>query len=376
MATSNEAIRDDLIRHRIDIGRFANFLAARMRAILNRAEPRLRGELKARLERIAHLGYDPGPVTTKRLARLESLIKELNRPTFDEVNKLIRSELVAFASGEAAFGAAAIGSNLPVAVALAVPDARSLRSIVFARPFDRRILRDWMTQFEANDRRRMMDEIRQGLIFNETPTQISRRIFGTSALGGTDGARQITRRGAQTLANTATSAISNGTLQELYAQNSRIVKRELYVATLDSRTSPVCRSLDGNTYERGTGPVPPVHINCRSVRVPIIDGRKLGNRPANAATEDELAGLRGPARRRAVEKLVGRVPASTSYQEWLGRQSVGFQNEVLGTTRARLFRKGGLQLDRFVDSTGRQFNLKELYEREAEAFRLAGVPAP
>lgn len=376
MATSNEGIRDDLIRHRVDIGRFANFLATRMRAILNRAEPRLRTELKARLERIAHLGFDTGPVTTRRIARLEALIRELNRPTFDAINQLVRSELVAFAQGEAAFGAAAIGSNLPVAVALAIPDARSLRSAVFARPFERRILRDWLAAFEANDRRRFMDEIRQGLIFNETPVQISRRIFGTQALGGSDGARQITRRGAQTLANTVTAATSNAALQELYAQNSRIVKRELYVATLDSRTTPICRSLDGNTYDRGRGPVPPVHINCRSVRVPVIDGRRLGNRPANAATDDQLAGLRGPARRRAVEKLVGRVPASTNYQEWLGRQSVGFQNEVLGKTRGVLFRKGGLSLDRFVDASGRQFNLSELYEREADAFRRAGVPAP
>lgn len=376
MGTSNEDIRDDLVRHRVDIGRFATFLARRMRAILNRAEPRLRSELKARLERIAHLGFDPGPVTTRRIARLDALVRELNRPTFDEINKLLRAELTAFASGESAFGAAAIGSNLPVAVALALPDARSLRSAVFARPFERRILRDWMTQFEANDRRRMMDEIRQGLIFNETPTQIARRIFGTTALAGADGVRQISRRGAQTLANTATAAVSNAALQELYAQNPRIVKRELYVATLDSRTTPICRSLDGKVFERGRGPVPPIHMNCRSVRVPVIDGRRLGMRGADATTGQQLAGLRGPARRRAVEKLVGRVPATTTYQEWLGRQSVGFQNEVLGPTRGRLFRKGGLELDRFVDASGRQFNLSELYQREAKAFQLAGVPAP
>ena len=373
---SNDAIRDALVLRRLQVIRLGNGLAARIRAILNRAEPGLRAELKARLEKITGRGYDTGPSTTVKLLRLRNLITTLNKPVFDDIRNLVRSELIAFAGQEAAATAALMSENLPVALALNIPDARSLRSVVFARPMQTRLLRDWMDQFEANDRARFMDEIRQGLVFNETPTQISRRIFGTQALGGTDGVRQITRRGAQTLAQTATASVFNGVLQELYRQNKRIIRKEQYVATLDSRTTPVCRSLDGNVYDIGSGPVPPVHINCRSVRVPVVDGRKLGDRPADASTEDALAGLRGPARRRAVEKLVGRVPAATTYQDWLGRQSVSFQNEVLGPTRGRLFRKGGLQLDRFVDASGKQYTLPELYDLEPNAFRRAGVPAP
>lgn len=376
MATSNEQIRDELIRHRVEVGRFARGLSSRMRAILARAEPSLRRELKRRLEKIVALGFDTGPTVTARLRALERFIKEINAPAYSEIDKLVRSELVLFAKGEAAFGAATVSNSLPIVIGLSMPELQALKKVVFARPMEKRILRDWMAQFEAGDRRRFMDEIRQGMIFNETPTQISRRIFGTQAAGGADGAREITRRGASTLANTATAAVSVGALLALYEANADIVKREQYVATLDSRTTPICRSLDGNVYKRGTGPVPPIHLNCRSVRVPVIDGRPIGDRPANAATESQLEGLRGPARRRAVEKLVGRVPGTTTYQEWLTGQSVSFQNEVLGRTRGVLFRQGGLTLDRFVDTTGRQWNLRELYEREAHAFQLAGIPAP
>lgn len=376
MATSNEDIRDGLVRRRIEVLRFSEGLAARIRAILNRAEPALRRELKARLETIAQRGFDTGPATTKRLQNLSRTIRDLNRPAFDQVNRLVRSELLAFAGAETAANAALIQNALPVVLAMNIPEARNLRSVVFARPMERRILRQWLAGYEANDRRRFMDEIRQGMIFDETPTQISRRIFGTSALGGTDGVRQITRRGAQALAQTTTAAVQNGALQALYEANRNVVKRELYVATLDSRTSPICRSLDGRIFPQGTGPVPPVHINCRSIRVPAIDGRRLGNRPANGATEQQLAGLRGPARRRAVEKLVGRVPAGTTYQQWLGNQTTAFQNEVLGPTRGRLFRQGNLQLDRFVDNSGNQYTLRELYERERSAFSRAGIPAP
>lgn len=373
---ANDNIRDDLIRHRVELQRFADGLAARVRRIINRAEPAMRAALKARLERELRVNPVRGVLSTKRMQGIAAFVKALNDPTFAEVNSVIRAELTELVKLEAAVSAAIIEGNLPVVAALSIPNARALRSIVYARPMQNKILRDWLAGYEANDRRRIMDEIRQGMIFSETPTQISRRIYGTQALGGSDGVRQITRRGATALANTTTAAIFAGALAAVYAANSNVVKKEQYVATLDSRTTPICRSLDGNVYKRGKGPHPPIHINCRSVRVPVIDGRKLGVRPANAATERQLRGLRGPARRRAVEKLVGQVPGDTTYQVWLGRQSVAFQNEVLGPTRGVLFRKGGLTLDRFVDSSGHQYTLDELFAREANAFRKAGFGKP
>jgi SPP1 gp7 family putative phage head morphogenesis protein len=221
----------------------------------------------------------------------------------------------------------------------------------------------------------MMDEIRQGLVFSETPTEIGRRIFGTRALGGTDGTREITRRGAQTLSQTAMSAISNASRQEFYKKN-RAIRREQYVATLDSRTTPVCQALDGDVFPKGEGPIPPLHLNCRSIRVPVIDGRKLGKRPAVAATQKQLKGLRGPARTRAIDKLVGTVPSDTTYQRWLGGQTAGFQDEVLGPARGRLFRSGELDLKQFVDNSGDRLTLRQLYDRDPGAFQRANVPAP
>ena len=207
--TSNDDIRDQLIAHQIELLRFSKGLGARIRAILNRAEPDLRRRLKARLERIASLGFDPGPATTRRMQKTAELIARINRPTFGDINELIRKELLGLAIGETQFIAGVLSSSLPVIFDPLLPTPKTLRGIVFARPFERRILRDWLRTYEVNDRRRMMDEIRQGLVFDETPTQISRRIFGTAALGGVDGVREITRRGSQALAQTSMSAITN-----------------------------------------------------------------------------------------------------------------------------------------------------------------------
>lgn len=374
--TANQLIQDELIAHQVLLLRFGKGLRDRIVALLNRSEPELRRELKRRLERTSTLGWDPGPATTKRMIKTARLIKAILDPTWGSINTLVRRELLALAFGETAFVAGVLNDLVPVVFNAALPTPKEIRSIVFARPFETKLLRGWLSTYQVNDRRRMMDQIRQGLVFSETPTQIGKRIFGTSALGGVDGVREITRRGAQTLAQTATSAISNAARQLVYRQNRRFIPKEQYVATLDSRTTPICSSLDGDVFDVGEGPIPPIHFNCRSIRVPVINGRKLGSRPANAANERALRGLRGPARRRAVARLVGPVPAETTYTQWLGRQNAQFQDDILGPARGRLFRSGEIDLKGFVDNSGKSFTLRELYDQDPGTFQRANVPAP
>ncbi len=374
--TVNEDIRDQLLAHQIQLLRFGKGLRDRIVALLNRSEPELARRLKIRLDRIAGLPNDPGPSTTRRMIMTQRLIQAILKPTWKTINELVRKELVGLAFGETAYIAGVLSDAAPTIWEPAIPPPIQIRSIVFARPFQNRILRDWMATYQLGDRRRMMDAIRQGMLFDETPTQIGRRIFGTRALGGVDGTREITRRGAQTLAQTSTSAITNATRQLLYMKNKRIIPRELYVATLDSRTTPICQSLDGQEFKVGQGAIPPVHMNCRSIRVPVIDGRGIGNRPASKNFKGRLGNLRGPARRREVAKLVGKVPASTNYDTFLRNSDVPFQNNVLGPTRARLFRAGEFDVQGFVDNSGDRLTLRDLYDTKPGAFQRLGIPAP
>lgn len=74
-----------------------------------------------------------------------------------------------------------------------------------------------------------------------------------------------------------------------------------------------------------------------------------------------------------MRQLIGPVPNSTSYSDWLPKQSNAFITDSLGKTKAKLFRDGGLKLDQFVDKNYQPLTLKELAKREAEAFRRAGL---
>ncbi len=61
--------------------------------------------------------------------------------------------------------------------------------------------------------------------------------------------------------------------EELVAlQNPDITKKYRYTALLDSKTTPICRALDGKVYEWGKGPKPPQHFGCRSRRVSLTTG--------------------------------------------------------------------------------------------------------
>ena len=67
------------------------------------------------------------------------------------------------------------------------------------------------------------------------------------------------------------------------------------------------------------------------------------------------------AQRRTMD---GKVPEKVTFGKWMRGQSKGVQNEVLGPTRAKLWRNGRVPLDRFVNDKRQVLNLEQLAKRE------------
>jgi hypothetical protein len=59
----------------------------------------------------------------------------------------------------------------------------------------------------------------------------------------------------------------------------------------------------------------------------------------------------------------GQVPESTTYAEWLSKQSTARQDEILGPERGRLIREGGLKLSAFYNDKGKLLTLEDLRRR-------------
>jgi hypothetical protein len=69
----------------------------------------------------------------------------------------------------------------------------------------------------------------------------------------------------------------------------------------------------------------------------------------------------------------GQVPASTTYQQWLARQPIVVQEQVLGKARAQLFRDGKIKIEKFLNANYEQFSLEDLRKTEKTAFKRAGL---
>lgn len=78
---------------------------------------------------------------------------------------------------------------------------------------------------------------------------------------------------ANRLVNTEMARVVTEAQSKIY-EDSSIVQKVMFVATLDSRTNPEDASFDGNIYDLSdtTKPKIPLHPNCRCVYVPVVEG--------------------------------------------------------------------------------------------------------
>lgn len=100
--------------------------------------------------------------------------------------------------------------------------------------------------------------------------------------------------------------------------------------------------------------------NCRSRISPVTKSwRELG------IDLDEIT----PGTRASFD---GQVPQDLTYNDWLKQQSTDRQNDILGQTKAKLFR-AGQSVDKFVDNKGKTLTIQQLRERNSALFNKLGL---
>ena len=120
---------------------------------------------------------------------------------------------------------------------------------------------------------RFSQVVRNGLLTGETTPSIAKRLVGQLQFGEqARTARQLVAAGGEltavadnqimSLVRTSINQVANSASMAVYEANQDISKKYRYIATLDSRTSSICRALDNREFEYGKGPTPPQHFNC------------------------------------------------------------------------------------------------------------------
>ena len=214
--------------------------------------------------------------------------------------------------------------------------------------------------------------IRSGVFSGETTQQIARRLVGRLDFNQPGSVKQIAAAGGevtklanhqlQTIVRTSINQVQNQASQAVYAANSKVAPKYEYVATLDSRTSPICQRLDGKKFEYNKGPMPPQHFNCRSTTVPVVDFDGLQKKYPRLEKPPKTALDTRPS-------ITGRVPQGQTYGDWLLNQDRELQIKTLGSEQKVKFFKtlankkgstGQKALRQIIRSDGTEKTLEEI----------------
>lgn len=170
-------------------------------------------------------------------------------------------------------------------------------------------------------------------------------------------------KSAEALARTGISHHTNAVRDSFAKQNSDVISKRVFFATLDSRTTTICLSnhLKEWAIDDGSYPKLPLHYNERSVYV----FKTAGFNPTQQKRPIEV-GLSEDGKS-DFESVKGTLKAGN----WLRRQPRWFVEESLGKKRAQLFLDGKLDIEKMVDVQNRPLTLNELRNTTAgaKAFR-------
>lgn len=340
----NENLQDRAVRHAIFLERLKTEEQNKILRMMNKdIFPDIEKELRRRVRE---------KMSTRRINELHKVTALILREGYSDLSSELKAGLRDLAVQEGQFQTSLLNKSVgAVDVTFAVPGIQTLRAVVNTNVRGA-IIDDWFKSMSRNDANAVIQQVNIGLVEGDSIDSMVRRVVGTRRNQFTDGVLQTSRRNAKALVRTSVNHVSSQAREAVYKENEDMIKGVRYVATLDSRTTDICASLDGRVFPIGEGERPPMHFQCRSTTVPIVKSWKELGIPLREAP---------PGTRASVD---GQVPDNLTYPKWLKKQPIAVQNEVLGVGKAKVFRRGKVSIDRFVDKRNKSLTLKQLESLE------------
>ena len=231
----------------------------------------------------------------------------------------------------------------------------SIERLVDSAQLEGATVKAWNNGLNADQKMRLERELKIGVSLGETTPMLAQRIAQ---------ALQKNKRDATAIALTGAGAIVSEIRQAFFEANDDVIKCYKYQATLDTRTSELCRAYDGLMWDKDYKPIghdfpfrkPRVntHFNCRSTIIPVTKSwDELGARGM-----DEASG-------RTRSSMNGYVPQDMTFNDWLKTQSPETIEKTLGKGRAELFMQGKITMRDLITQQGRVLDLGELAKKKS-----------
>ena len=370
MTTVNEKLQNETIAHSVFVSRYATGVAKKMVQVLNEADSELHARLLVELEKV-----NPDDITVKLLRGKLKGVRDVNRQAFLGTFETLTDELLAFAKHETEFQYSLFDSLLPDPIlkhlSLERVSEEQVYSAAISKPFQGNLLSGWAASAEEDRLTRIINAVKSGFLAGDDIETIARKIRGTKANAYKDGVLESGRRNVTSITKTAVNHLAAVARDKMATNNSDIIECKQWDSTLDNKTSHWCIARDGKRYTLDGKPIGHdipylggagrIHFCCRSTELLITKSwRELG------IDIDELdEGTRA--------SMDGQVPAKLTYMEWLQKQSFYRQTQVLGITRARLLRDGGMKVSEMFTDKGEFLTLNQLRDIDSRAFEDAGL---
>lgn len=356
--TANDRLFDLTLRGHLYFEQVANDEVAKL---IELVEGQTRPRIQALLDReLARLDRSPSPFKTKRYRELLRNLDNIMDTAGKDFGQVLLSRMDAVAQAAAAQGASYLSQAIPITMTWNVPSPALLREIVRARPYDGELLKDWAASISNASKKSIRRVLNTGMTAGEGLDVITRRIMGDSvasrAFKGSE-TMKAQRRNIRSVVRTMANGIANGAREATFQANPEVLRGVQWLSTLDIRTTDICQSLDGQQFSLTAGPRPPAHHQCRSTVVPVTKSwRELGIKAGDKR-------LGGRAFRDVKTGLSGVLPTRPTYPQWLRKQTKETQIQVLGKTRAQLWRGNRIKFSDLYKNN-RRLTLEELAERE------------
>ena len=353
---------EDILDLDIDILRFESSESAKVRDVLNRLEADVRRLV------LDTLGDDADPRDITALLQPLAPGGKLIDDAYVEINTLLQADLPRMAAVVGSSTIKRINAALPVNI-LQVPTRARFAAmgnpVIEGKPAS-----VWWAKQDQELRGLYNRAIREGLDNEESIPQIMRRIRGTRKGRFKDGLMETSRRNATALVRTSVQSVKNEARMSAFSANTDVIKGVQAINPLDDRTSQICQARAGHawmipsgdpfpgTTEPFPGP-PPWHFSCRSDLNPIFYPTDQ-MRGVSEGAKKKLDGMSKNSR------LDGQPADDLFYEDWLKKQSVEKQKEVLGQGKWELWNDGQIGMSDLIDQSGNPLTLGELEQRHAE----------
>ena len=248
-------ITDKYLSHQISLLRFTAGEQNKTLVLLKQMQVELKAKLRSGL-------------TDFSKARINKVLKEAKGVIDGYYAKTARSlDSHALAKNEAKF---TTNTFAGIGLDASLPSEAALKALVNGSLIEGAQSSAWWARQSEDLSFKFANQVRQGIVQNETLQQIIRRVAGSKRLG-IPGIMDVSRRNASALVHTSIMQVANDARLATFRANDDIIKGMRFLATLDSHTSLTCIAhsgaewtLDGEPMGGTTQPFasPPLHFNC------------------------------------------------------------------------------------------------------------------